>query len=178
MCAAHGRSRRTTPLAGTECVGECPGRKCVPDFVGPPWKSNDGWMARTGCAFGNVICTSGTARNRHLLSQVLAAYGLQDLRNKKPNPLRCTNPNIMCLPNTPGGNLGSGSFYLAEKRTFLLCVDTFESASLIAERPGSVQSGGTSSGSRVEKPDTRAGRWVGAGGEELPFWISWGISIC
>ena len=30
----------------------------------------------------------------------------------------------MCLPNTPGGNLGGGRFYLAKKRTFLLCVDT------------------------------------------------------
>ena len=35
-----------------------------------------------------------------------------------------TLQNTMCLPNTPGGNLGGGHFYLAETRTFLLCVDT------------------------------------------------------
>jgi hypothetical protein len=30
----------------------------------------------------------------------------------------------MCLQSTLGGDLGSGHFYLAENRTFLLCVDT------------------------------------------------------
>src|SRR6202047_2207006 len=29
----------------------------------------------------------------------------------------------MCQQSTPGENLGSGHFYLAENRTFLLCVD-------------------------------------------------------
>ncbi len=30
----------------------------------------------------------------------------------------------MCLLITPGGNRGTGHFYLAKNRTFLLCVDT------------------------------------------------------
>jgi hypothetical protein len=35
-----------------------------------------------------------------------------------------SNPNTMCLHITPGGNRGTGHFYLAKNRTFLLCVDT------------------------------------------------------
>jgi hypothetical protein len=30
----------------------------------------------------------------------------------------------MCLQTTPGEDYGSGHFYLAKNRTFLLCVDT------------------------------------------------------
>src|SRR5262245_24143713 len=81
-------------------------------------------MARTGCVFANAICACSTARIRHLVSQVLAAYGLQDLRNKKPKPLGSSNPNGMYRKHTPGENLGSGHSYLAKNRTFLLCVDT------------------------------------------------------
>ncbi|MGB6846086.1 MAG: hypothetical protein WBE09_14420, partial [Candidatus Acidiferrales bacterium] len=40
------------------------------------------------------------------------------------NPKTKSNPNTMCLPITLGGNHGSGHFYLAQNRTFLLCVDT------------------------------------------------------
>ncbi|MGC1658946.1 MAG: hypothetical protein WA737_02910, partial [Candidatus Acidiferrales bacterium] len=39
-------------------------------------------------------------------------------------PKTKSNPNTMCLPITLGGNHGSGHFYLAQNRTFLLCVDT------------------------------------------------------
>ena len=56
--------------------------------------------------------------------QVLPAYGLQDLRNKHQDPKTKSNPNTMCLQITLGGNHGSGHFYLAKNRTFLLCVDT------------------------------------------------------
>jgi hypothetical protein len=30
----------------------------------------------------------------------------------------------MCLLSIPGGNHGTGHFYIAKNRTFLLCVDT------------------------------------------------------
>src|SRR5262249_24291585 len=81
-------------------------------------------MARTGCAFGNAICACDTARFPRQFSQVLPAYGLEDLRNEKPYPLKSSNPNTMCLKDTLGEDPGSGHFYLAKKRTFLLCVDT------------------------------------------------------
>src|SRR5215472_9583564 len=84
------------------------------------------------------ICACGSARNRHLSSQVLPAYGLQDLRSEKRNLPRSSNPNTMCLPNTLGENLGGGRFYLAKKRTFLLCVDTntkFEHQVLLGGKP-------------------------------------------
>src|SRR3974377_2428510 len=103
----------TIPSAGMAFGGAGHGRKCVPDCVGQTWKSSDGWMDHTGCASGNAIYPCGTVRNRPLVSQVLPAYGLQDLRNKKPNPLRSSNPNGMCRKHTPGENLGSGHFYFA-----------------------------------------------------------------
>jgi len=46
------------------------------------------------------------------------------LWNKYPDPKTNPNPNTMCLQITLGGNHGSGHFYLAKNRTFLLCVDT------------------------------------------------------
>jgi hypothetical protein len=60
-------------------------RMSAPDCGVQRWKSRDGWMARTGCVSGNAICACGTARNRHLFSQILLAYGLPDLRNEKPS---------------------------------------------------------------------------------------------
>jgi hypothetical protein len=39
----------------------------------------------------------------------------------------------MCLQSTLGGDLGSGHFYLAENRTFLLCVDIYEEVSVAAK---------------------------------------------
>jgi hypothetical protein len=45
------------------------------------------------------------------------------LRNEHRNPKTKANPNTMCLQNILGGDLGSGHFYLAKNRTFLLCVD-------------------------------------------------------
>ncbi|HKV61097.1 MAG TPA: hypothetical protein VJO16_04230, partial [Candidatus Acidoferrum sp.] len=78
----------------------------------------------TGCATEGDICTCAPAPNRHGVPQVLPAYGLQDLRNEPRNPKTKANPNTMCLQSTLGGDLGSGHFYRAENRTFLLCVDT------------------------------------------------------
>src|ERR1700719_3763250 len=80
-------------------------------------------MEATGCAIEGAICTCAPAQNRCGSPQVLAAYGLQDLRNKHRNPKTKSNPNTMCLPNTLGEDHGSGHFYLAKTRTFLLCVD-------------------------------------------------------
>src|ERR1022692_3636920 len=80
-------------------------------------------MARTGCAFVAVTCPCTPART-HRDQQVLPAYGLQDLPIKNQNPRVGSNPNTMCLPVTLGENLGGGHFYLAQTRTFLLCVDT------------------------------------------------------
>ncbi|MGA7921450.1 MAG: hypothetical protein WCA38_17460, partial [Candidatus Acidiferrales bacterium] len=40
-------------------------------------------------------------------------------RDPKTNP----HPNTMCRKDTPGEDHGSGHFYLAKTRTFLLCVD-------------------------------------------------------
>src|SRR5580693_10346511 len=79
-------------------------------------------MEATGCAIEGAICTCAPAQNRCGSPQVLAAYGLQDSRNKHRNPKTKSNPNTMCLPNTLGEDHGSGHFYLAKTRTFLLCV--------------------------------------------------------
>src|SRR6266403_634587 len=79
-------------------------------------------MARTGCAFAAVTCLGCPART-HRDRQVLPAYGLQDLPIKTQNPSRGSKPNTMWLPITLGESLGRGHFYLAETRTFLLCVD-------------------------------------------------------
>ncbi|HVB07308.1 MAG TPA: hypothetical protein VNF00_00050, partial [Candidatus Acidoferrales bacterium] len=46
------------------------------------------------------------------------------LWNKHRDPKTKSNPNTMRLPITLGEDHGSGHFYLAENRTFLLCVDT------------------------------------------------------
>src|SRR6266478_8116108 len=80
-------------------------------------------MARTGCAFAAVTCLCCPART-HRDRQVLPAYGLQDLPIKTQNPSRGSKPNTMWMPITLGESLGRGHFYLAETRTFLLCVDT------------------------------------------------------
>src|SRR6267142_1975594 len=80
-------------------------------------------MARTGCAFAAVTCLCCPART-HRDRQVLPAYGLQDLPIKTQNPSRGSKPNTMWLPITLGESLGRGHFYLAETRTFLLCVDS------------------------------------------------------
>src|SRR5580698_8310049 len=81
-------------------------------------------MAATGCAIEGAICTCVPAQNRRERLQVLPAYGLQDLRNNHQDPKSKSHPNTTCLQITLGGNHGSGHFYLAENRTFLLCVDT------------------------------------------------------
>src|SRR6267378_1294932 len=81
-------------------------------------------MARTGCAFAAVTCLCCPART-HRDRQVLPAYGLQDLPIKTQNPSRGSKPNTMWLPITLGESLGRGHFYLAETRTFLLCVDSY-----------------------------------------------------
>src|SRR5580658_2876649 len=79
-------------------------------------------MAATGCASAVVTCRCTRARRRRE-PQVLPAYGLQDLRSKNQNLQTQSNPNTMCLQTTLGEDHGSGHFYLAKNRTFLLCVD-------------------------------------------------------
>src|SRR5579863_3529480 len=81
-------------------------------------------MEAIGCASMAAICACGLVRNRRGRPQVLPAYGLQDLWSKPRSPKTKSNPNTMCLPSTLGEDLGSGHFYLAKTRTFLLCVDT------------------------------------------------------
>src|ERR1700677_4931429 len=81
-------------------------------------------MEATGCATPGAICTCATAQNPRERPQVLPAYGLQDLRNKHQDPKTKSHPNTMRLQITLGENHGSGHFYLAKTRTFLLCVDT------------------------------------------------------
>src|SRR3984885_14546007 len=81
-------------------------------------------MEAPGCAIEGAICTCVPAQNPRERPQVLAAYGLQDSRNKHRNPKTKSHPNTMCLQITLGENHGSGHFYLAKTRTFLLCVDT------------------------------------------------------
>ena len=93
-------------------------------FVELRWRSNGGWTEAIGCATEAAICTCGPAQNRCGRPQVLPAYGLQDLRNKHQDPKTKSNPNTMHLQTTLGEDHGSGHFYLAKTRTFLLCVDT------------------------------------------------------
>src|ERR1700685_3336944 len=81
-------------------------------------------MEATGCAIEGAICTCAPAQNPRERPQVLPAYGLQDLRNNHQDPKTKSHPNTMCLQITLGENHGSGHFYLAKTRTFLLCVDS------------------------------------------------------
>src|SRR5207302_5111417 len=97
--------------------------KFVQGFVELRWRSNGGWTEATGCVTADAICTCAPVQNRYGVPQVLPAYGLQDLWNEHRNPKTKSNPNTMCLQITLGEDLGSGHFYLAENRTFLLCVD-------------------------------------------------------
>src|SRR5450755_4266696 len=81
-------------------------------------------MEAIGCATAAAICTCTAAQNPCGSPQVLPAYGLQDSRNKYRDLKTKANPNTTCLLSTLGENHGSGHFYLAQNRTFLLCVDT------------------------------------------------------
>src|SRR5258705_1103991 len=105
-------------------AGACPAKKSAQVFAVRRWKSNEDWMARTGCASAAAISGCAIAQHPCDRPQVLPAYGLQDLRNKHRDPKTKSNPNTMCLHITPGGNHGIGHFYLSNNRTFLLCVDT------------------------------------------------------
>src|SRR2546430_8821294 len=105
-------------MAGGYC-----GKKFVQGFVELRWRSNGGWTEATGCVTADAICTCAPVQNRCGVPQVLPAYGLPDLWNEHRNPKTKSNPNTMCLQITLGEDLGSGHFYLAENRTFLLCVD-------------------------------------------------------
>src|SRR5450432_4186846 len=80
-------------------------------------------MVPTGCASAAAISACATAQHP-FVPQVLPACGLQDSRNEEQNHYPKSSPNTMCPPLTLGGNHGPGHFYLAENRTFLLCVDT------------------------------------------------------
>src|SRR6266436_2207548 len=104
-------------------AGVCRAKKSARVFGARRRRSNGVWMARTGYASAAAISGCAIARHPCDRPQVLPAYGLQDLRNKHQDPKTKSNPNTMCLPITPGENRGSGHFYLAKNRTFLLCVD-------------------------------------------------------
>ena len=119
-----------TPSAGMEPAGACHAKKCAPVFAARRWKSNGVWMARTGYASAAAISACAIAQHPCDRPQVLPAYGLQDSRNEYRDPKIKSNPNTMCLPITPGGNRGTGHFYLAKNRTFLLCVDNQRSLTL------------------------------------------------
>ncbi len=123
-CAWVARWPTITPSAGMATAGACHAKKCARVFAVRRWKSNDDWMARTGYASAAAICACAIAQHPCDRPQVLPAYGLQDSRNESRDPKTKSNPNTMCLPITPGGNRGTGHFYLAKNRTFLLCVDT------------------------------------------------------
>src|ERR1700687_805244 len=105
-------------------AGACHAKKSARVCGVRRWKSNDDWMARTGYASAAAICACAIAQHPCDRPQVLPAYGLQDLRNEEQNQKTKSNPNTMCLQITLGGNHGTGHFYLAKNRTFLLCVDT------------------------------------------------------
>src|SRR5467141_5132829 len=124
VCAWPAEWLRTTPSAGTEIAGDYCGKTFVRGFVELRSRSNGGWTEAIGCATEAAICTCGPAQNRCGRPQVLPAYGLQDLRNKHQDPKPKSNPNTMYLQTTLGEDHGSGHFYLAKTRTFLLCVDT------------------------------------------------------
>src|SRR5690348_11520822 len=97
-------------------------------------------MEATGCATGVAICACSPVRHRRDRPQVLPAYGLQDLRNKSRNLKTKSNANTTCLQNTLGEDHGSGHFYLAENRTFLLCVDRHaRMANSAVDVPGAAQ---------------------------------------
>src|ERR1700687_5801107 len=87
----------------------------APVFAERKWRSSAGGMSRTGCDFAAVISACGTAPNRRRARQVLPACGLQDLPRRK---ISNQNQNTSLPRNTHGGH-----FYMAENRTFLLCVD-------------------------------------------------------
>src|ERR1700676_3255047 len=104
-------------------VGACHVKKCARVFAERRWRSNEDWMARTGYASAAAISACAIAQRPCNRPQVLAAYGLQDSRNEEQNQKTKSNPNTTCLQITLGENHGTGHFYLAKNRTFLLCVD-------------------------------------------------------
>src|ERR1700676_5019758 len=104
-------------------VGACHVKKCARVFAERRWRSNEDWMARTGYASAAAISACAIAQRPCNRPQVLAAYGLQDSRNEE-NQKTKSNPNTTCLQITLGENHGTGHFYLAKNRTFLLCVDS------------------------------------------------------
>src|ERR1700757_1148375 len=106
-----------------ERAGACHAKKCARVCAARRWKSNEDWMARTGYASAAAISGCAIAQHPCDHPQVLPAYGLQDLRHKDRHPTTKSNPNTMCLPVPLGEDLGSGHFYPAKNRTFLLCVD-------------------------------------------------------
>jgi len=91
--------------------------------------NGDRKMNLNGCADGpfrfdrDRACVHTCWQDRGQGPQVLPAYGLQDLWNEQQEPKTRSNPNTMCLQITLGENHGTGHFYRAENRTFLLCVD-------------------------------------------------------
>src|SRR6202050_198469 len=79
-------------------------------------RSNGGWMEATGCATAGAICTCAPAQNPRERAQVVAAYGLQDLRDNHPDPKTKPSPDLMCLHAALGESNESGHFYLADSK--------------------------------------------------------------
>src|ERR1700747_1956492 len=134
-CGRVARWAAVTPSAGMEPAGACHAKKYARVFAVHRWKSNSAWMARIGYVSAAAISGCAIAQHPCDRSQVLPAYGLQDLRSEEQNQKTKSNPNTMCLLITPGGNRGTGHFYLAENRTFLLCVDTLSTRSQATATP-------------------------------------------
>src|SRR5260370_40229550 len=122
-CAGRARGPLITRCCGRASAGAYGAKMFAPDYAGRAWRSKSAWMAVTGCASAAVICRCTPALRRRA-RQLLPAYGLQESPIQNPKHQTRSKPNTSRLPITPGGNLGSGHFYLAENRTFLLCVDT------------------------------------------------------
>src|SRR6266403_1104347 len=148
-----------TPSAGMEPAGACHAKKCAPVFAVRRWKSNGVWMARTGYVSAAATCACAIAQHPCDRPQVLPAYGLQDLRNEQRDPKTKSNPNTMCLLITPGGNRGTGHFYLAKNRTFLLCVDMNLPGNLRAECAPARRSNAPAGKSQISPRRCLRARW-------------------
>jgi hypothetical protein len=124
VCAWVARWPTITASAGMATAGACHAKKSARAFAERRWKSNDDWTARTRYASAPLSSPAALPGSPATVRQLLLAYGLQDLPNEHRHPKTKSNPNTMCLQITLGGNHGTGHFYPAKNRTFLLCLDT------------------------------------------------------
>src|ERR1700730_16157132 len=166
-CGWDARWPTITPSAGMEITGACHAKKSARVFGVRRWKSSDDWIARSRYAFAAAISACAIAQPTCARPQVLPAYGLRDSRNEEQNQKIKSNPNIMCLPITPGGNHGPGHFYLAKNRTFLLCVDITLGALLLSHssRPKAAR--------RVQEPTLKSKVEHPPLLLDLRYWAGW-----